>query len=133
MKRIPTLLLFTLLLSSTLVLAQVNNPWEVPEKYLKMENPFKADESSLSIGKSYYDQQCKTCHGETGQGDGLTAKTLDVSPSDLTLDDLDTQKDGELYYKILVGRDEMHAFKDEIEPDDIWHIVNYIRTFYEDE
>ncbi len=126
-------LLSIFLISSLSMYSQVNNPWVVPDEYQKMENPFEADKSSLSIGESFYATHCKTCHGETGMGDGLTSKTLDVNPSDLTLDDLDTQKDGEVYYKILIGRDEMHAYERLIDEEDIWHVVNYIRTFYPEE
>jgi mono/diheme cytochrome c family protein len=130
--RITVTLILLFLFSFTATYAQVNNPWEVPEKYTKMENPFEADKSSFSIGKSYYAKHCKTCHGKTGRGDGLTSKTLDVDPSDLTLDDLDTQKDGEVYYKIYEGRGEMPGFKKLIDEEDIWHVVNYVRTFYKD-
>jgi mono/diheme cytochrome c family protein len=129
MRCIATIVL-AFLFCASITHAQVNNPWEVPDKFSKMENPFEADKSSLNIGKSYYAKHCKTCHGKTGMGDGLTSRTLDVNPSDLTLDDLDTQKDGEVYYKIYEGRDEMPGFKKLIDEEDIWHVVNYIRTFY---
>ena len=131
--RTTTILTYLFLFFFSGLLAQVNNPWEVPEKYQKMENPYEADKSSLSIGKSLYAKHCKTCHGKTGMGDGITSRTLDVDPSDLTLDDLDTQKDGEIYYKILIGRDEMPGFEQLIDEEDIWHMVNYIRTFYSKE
>jgi mono/diheme cytochrome c family protein len=130
--RYITTIALVLLFSSSITYAQVNNPWEVPDEYAKMENPFEVDKSSLNIGKSYYAKHCKTCHGKTGMGDGLTSRTLDVNPSDLTLDDLDTQKDGEVYYKIYEGRDEMPGFKKLIDEEDIWHVVNYIRTFYQE-
>lgn len=131
MKRITIFLVSIFLISFLSMQSQVNNPWEVPDEYQKMENPTEADQSSLSIGQSFYEKFCTTCHGKTGMGDGLTAKTLDENPSDLTLDDLDTQTDGEVYYKILVGRDEMHGYGKQIDEEDIWHVVNYIRTFYQ--
>lgn len=127
-----TVLMVVFLMGTWPLLSQVNNPWEVPDEYKKMENPFEADKSSLSIGASFYENHCQTCHGKAGEGDGLTAKTLEVSPSDLTLDDLDTQTDGEIYYKILIGREEMPCYNNKIEKDDVWHIVNYIRTFYKE-
>jgi mono/diheme cytochrome c family protein len=37
--------------------------------------------------------------------------------------------DGELYYKIKEGRDDMPSFKKKITDDEeIWHIVNFMRT-----
>lgn len=109
---------------------ELNNPWVVPEKYVEMANPIDADKASISEGKTLYKQHCKLCHGKNGQGDGYQAVNLDVNPSDLTLDDLDVQLDGELFYKIKTGRGEMHSFKVVLEEEDTWNIVNYIRTFY---
>lgn len=130
MRKQLTLLVGFLLISFFTLQAQINNPWVVPEEYKEMINPTEADKSSLSTGKSLYAQHCKNCHGKQGKGDGLTAKTLNALPSDLSLDDLDTQKDGEIYYKTKVGREEMPAFKDLVSEEDIWHLVNYVRTFY---
>ena len=55
-----------------------------------------------------------------------------MNPSDLTLDDLDVQKDGELFYKIKTGQGEMHNYSVVLEEKDIWNLVNYIRTLYPD-
>jgi mono/diheme cytochrome c family protein len=113
--------------------AQVNNPWEVPEEYQKMENPVEANKTTLKSGKSLYNQHCKTCHGKKGMGDGSISKNLEEDPSDLTLVDLDIQQDGELYYKILKGHEEMPSYDVLLEEKDIWLLVNYIRTFYSEQ
>ena len=128
-----TFLIPVFLISFYMLQSQVNNPWVVPDEFLEMENPVEADKSSISEGKTLYKQHCKLCHGKNGQGDGYQAKNLQVDPSDLTLEDLDVQKDGELYYKIKTGRDEMHSFKVVLQKEDIWNLVNYIRTFYSEE
>ena len=125
-----TLFSIVFLFSFFTLQSQVNNPWIVPEEYEEMSNPIDADKSSISEGKTLYKQHCKLCHGKDGQGDGYQAKNLQVDPSDLTLDDMDVQKDGELFYKIKTGREEMHSFKVVLEEKDIWNLVNYIRTFY---
>ena len=131
MTRKITLLIPVLLISFIQLQAQeVNNPWMIPEKYIEMDNLVEADKSSISEGKTLYKQHCKSCHGKAGQGDGYQAEKLQVNPSDLSLDDIDVQKDGELFYKIKTGRDEMHSFKVVLEEKDIWNLVNYIRTLY---
>lgn len=132
MRKIFTLLIAVLLFSYLGTQAQVNNPWVVPEEYVDMVNPIDADKNSISEGKTLYKQHCKLCHGKDGLGDGYQAKNLQVNPSDLTLDDLDVQKDGELFYKIKTGQGEMHAYKVVFEEKDIWNLVNYIRTFYKE-
>lgn len=133
MKKIILILIPVCIVSFFSVQAQVNNPWIVPDDYKEMFNPVEADKSSISDGKTLYKQHCKLCHGKTGEGDGYHAKNLEVNPSDLSFDDIDIQNDGELFYKIKTGRDEMHSFKVVLQEKDIWNLVNYIRTFYEEE
>jgi mono/diheme cytochrome c family protein len=132
MKRNITFLILFFLISGFAIHAQVNNPWVVPEMYKEMVNPVDDEKTSIERGKNLYAKHCLSCHGLTGQGDGAAATELKVDPSDLSLDDLDVQKDGEIYFKIERGRDEMHKFKNIITEDDIWDLVNYIRTFYQE-
>ena len=35
-------------------------------------------------GERLYEYHCRACHGDTGRGDGLTAETLSVKPTNLT-------------------------------------------------
>jgi len=44
-------------------------PWPAPESAVKMKNPSKDD----GTGKDVWGQQCKSCHGAKGQGDGAKA------------------------------------------------------------
>ena len=38
---------------------------------------------AVQEGQRLYDYHCRGCHGDTGRGDGLTAETLKVKPSNL--------------------------------------------------
>lgn len=110
----------------------IQDPWEVPEKYKNMENPISADKESLSIGKALYMKHCKSCHGKEGLGDGPKAEQLDTPSGDFSTEDFHAQSDGTLFYKTHEGRDDMPTFKKKIpDSEDIWHIVNYIRTLGE--
>lgn len=105
-------------------------PWAVPDKNAKMANPVKADASSLSTGKELWAKHCQSCHGKTGKGDGTKAATLDTHPGDFTQAVTQDQTDGALFYKISEGRKDMPSFKKKIpDADDIWSVVNYMRTF----
>jgi mono/diheme cytochrome c family protein len=37
-----------------------------------------------AAGQQEYHRYCRTCHGETGKGDGIMARYLTVTPADLT-------------------------------------------------
>jgi mono/diheme cytochrome c family protein len=124
------LLFFGLVPFFSLQSQDLNQPWEVPESYIEMPNPFEADKSSIKKGKTVYENSCITCHGKKGAGDGSMARMLSENPSDFTLDDIDVQKDGELFYKIMIGRGEMHSHVDKLKDEEVWNVINYIRTFY---
>lgn len=107
-----------------------NDPWPVPEKYNKMANPVKGDADALATGKTLWTKHCQSCHGKSGKGDGPKAAQLKTVPDDMTKADVQKQTDGALFYKTSEGRDDMPSFKKKIpDQEEIWSIVNYMRTF----
>ena len=106
------------------------DPWVVPEKNVKMANPLKGDASSVSAGKSLWAKHCQSCHGKQGKGDGSKAATLKTKPGDFTSAAFKGQSDGAIFYKSSEGRKDMPSFKKKIpDHDDVWSLVNYMRTF----
>ena len=103
-------------------------PWPVPDAAKNKVNPLKGDAASVATGKTLYSQHCKSCHGAKGKGDGTKAATLDTECGDFTKD-LAAQTDGAIFFKTSEGRKDMPSFKKKIpEADDIWAVVNYLRT-----
>ncbi len=119
------------LLSVKFVLQEQPEPWEVPKEYKKMKNPVKADTISIKAGKLLYEKHCASCHGKSGLGNGIVALNLETFPGDMTGDDYQSQTDGEQFYKTKFGRGEMPKYENKIADEDIWHMVNYMRTFKE--
>jgi len=116
-------------LSAFRFLSPTNDPWPVPEKYHNMKNPVKADAASISTGKSLWNKHCVSCHGKTGMGDGTKAATLKTHPGDFTKPEFKAETDGDIFYKTSEGRKDMPSFKKKIsDEDDIWSLINYIRT-----
>lgn len=104
-------------------------PWEIPDKYQKMENPYKDDAGLTKVGKMLFSKHCKSCHGSKGLGDGTKAAQLDTFPGDFTDNPFQKNSDGDLFYKSFIGRDEMPNFEKKIPDDeDKWAIINYVRT-----
>lgn len=94
-------------------------------------NPIPATEDSVAEGAELYQTWCASCHGETGQGDGPVAQTLNPKPADLTIHSVvGVHSDGRLFLWITDGYpgSQMPAFKDFLTEDERWHLVNYIRT-----
>ena len=125
-------ILFTVIFVSVLmafVPKKQNDPWPVPDKYKNMANPVKSDATSLATGKTLYNQHCKSCHGTKGKGDGPKAAQLDTECGDFTKPAFQSQTDGTLFYKTSEGRKDMPSFKKKIaDQNDIWAVVNYMRT-----
>lgn len=104
-------------------------PWPVPDKAAKTVNAVKTSAASVSAGKALWSQHCSSCHGKTGLGDGSKAAQLKTQPDDFSKAAFQNQSDGSMYYKVSEGRDDMPAFKKKIpDAEDIWNLVNYMRT-----
>jgi len=104
-------------------------PWPVPDADKAKVNPVKSDATSIGNGKNVYNTQCKSCHGAKGKGDGPKAAQLDTECGDFTKASFQAQTDGAIFYKINTGRKDMPSFKKKIaEPNDVWALVNYLRT-----
>jgi mono/diheme cytochrome c family protein len=105
------------------------DPWPVPDKYLKMANPVKSNSESINAGKELWVEHCQSCHGKKGMGDGTKAASLKTEPGNFSTADCQNQPDGSLFYKTSEGRKDMPSFKKKIpDQDDIWNLVNLIRT-----
>lgn len=122
-------MLGSLLLAALFISMTFGEPWEVPAKYKNMENPEEANDESIKVGRMVYTKNCASCHGKTGLGDGPKARGLDTHPGDFSGDAYQSQTDGEHFYKTKFGRGEMPKYENKITDEDIWHMVNYMRTF----
>ena len=94
-----------------------------------LTNPVEATRESLARGRQQYVFECRQCHGNTGRGDGDMAHAGGV-PSDFT-DDVWQHggTDGEIFLVIRDGvTADMQGYADQISDEDIWHLVNYIKS-----
>lgn len=71
-------------------------------------SPAAADEAQATEGARLYQQNCASCHGDTGKGDGPVAEKLKTAPQSLTT--LARRHAGtfptEYVYRIIDGREE---------------------------
>ena len=127
---LTTALVFATVLTFSIITGfQTKKPWVVPDKNAKMKNPVAANAESLKNGKELWIKYCQSCHGKSGHGDGPKAAQLKTEPGNFSLPDTQKQLDGSLFYKISEGREDMPSFKKKIpDEEDIWSIVNYVRT-----
>ena len=98
------------------------------EEAANLKNPVSPTPKSIERGKFVFDTYCATCHGETGQGDGIVGQKF-VPPADLTSDYVQSKPDGDIYYTITSGGLAIMPMQgDAILPEDRWNVVNYIKS-----
>lgn len=115
--------------SVALAAAPNPEPWNAPVRASHRKNPIPADATALGAGKALYVQECASCHGNTGKGDGPSAKDLEVAVADLASSKIQEQSDGALFWKISEGRKPMPGMSEKWTDDQRWQVVNYVRTF----
>ncbi len=103
---------------------------KVPPEAAQKPNPVKPTAESHARGKKLYAVDCALCHGEKGDGKGDMASDI-KNITDFTNPDVQKNStDGEWFYIIRKGRGDMPGEDSgRAKDDDVWSIVNYVRTF----
>ncbi len=103
--------------------------WLVPLSAANTKNPVASNTESLAAGKQIYTDNCVTCHGIYGKGDGTKSSQLNTKPRDFTSDKFQKQADGSIFWKLSQGRDPMLSFEKYLTEEQRWQVINYLRTF----
>ena len=96
----------------------------VPER-----NPIPPTSESVASGLSLYTTHCQQCHGTEGLGDGPASAGLNPPPANLLVH-VPLHPDRALFGFIHDGIQgaAMPALGENLSDDEIWHLVNYLRT-----
>ncbi|MHB0977241.1 MAG: quinol:electron acceptor oxidoreductase subunit ActD [Candidatus Aquicultorales bacterium] len=116
-------------------------------------NPIKPTTESIKKGQKVYLTHCAVCHGKTGEGQGIMGSVPNLSTfskldgeeaedyirsfikegTSIDFNYIGGQKDGVIYDTITNGGwTIMPAFKDAIEPEERWHLINFIKRGFID-
>lgn len=102
-----------------------------PQADVDRKNPTELSASSIQQGKVlYHSGDCVLCHGPEGDGKAFYAKEVHMNVHDWR--DAAYSKgftDGQLYDIMAKGKDRMPAYGTRNTPNQIWLIVDYIRSF----
>ena len=96
-----------------------------------LKNPVASSPESITAGKALFQKNCRFCHGTDAKGNGPMAPE-GTHPSNLTDDKWDRgSTDGEIFLVIQNGagpKFDMKGYKSKMAENDIWNIVNYLRS-----
>jgi cbb3-type cytochrome c oxidase subunit III len=99
-------------------------------EHAKLKNPVTSTPDSIAAGKALFTKTCAPCHGVNATG----GSGNDISPPSPDLTDTEWQHggtDGEIFFNIKEGIPpelNMGPFGARLKDDDIWNIVNYLRS-----
>jgi mono/diheme cytochrome c family protein len=101
----------------------------IPVDAARRENPVKPTAESVARGKKQYSYDCIMCHGKAGDGKGDVAVDMKLKMNDETDPALlKDRTDGELFYIIQKGKDQMPPEGSRVKDETIWDMVNYVRS-----
>ena len=127
MKNLKLFFVSSLIMFVSISLGAQPKPWVVPANFKTMKNAVAIGDASTKAGQALYTKNCASCHGKTGLGDGVKARSLKDFPGDFSKADFQGQSDGDLFYKSKIGRAEMPKYEGKLTDDDIWNIIRYMR------
>jgi len=108
-----------------------------PEDYQlageKLQNPVTFNESVVKDGKELYGMFCVQCHGKTGQGDGILVQRDKFPPLPVKFaEGLDISQ-GKMFHTITYGKGLMGAHASQLNQEERWKLVHYIRAEFMNE
>lgn len=90
-------------------------------------NSLIPNEENLAVGKEKYNIYCSPCHGYLAEGDSRLNDQFPNPPS-LHSEKVRTWSDGRIYHVIVEGQNIMPSYKYQLNRQERWAVVNYIRV-----
>jgi copper transport protein len=92
-------------------------------------NPFPPTQNSIEMGQAVFIENCQSCHGREGRGDGPNSAGLEPPPANLH-EHVPLHPDMELFAIVTNGISgtAMPAFEGQLSEEERWHLINYMRA-----
>jgi mono/diheme cytochrome c family protein len=90
--------------------------------------PFEITAQLMARGRDRYQINCTPCHGPLGDGNGVTKKLGMAAVANLHDPRIVRLPDGELFHVISNGRNTMFPYAGQVEVNDRWAIIAYVRA-----
>ena len=106
----------------------------IPEPYRSQSNPLPRNAETVQHGAAVYRQNCASCHGATGRGDGPAARELSPRPANLAWLSRMPMVEWDPFMDWTVAEGgaplgtAMPPFKGVLSKDDIWSVIAYIQA-----
>lgn len=91
-------------------------------------NPLIVNAELMKRGQDRFTINCSPCHGQLGDGGGITKKYGMAVVANLHDKRIVEMPDGELFYVITHGRNLMQPYAAQVDVQDRWAVVAYVRA-----
>ncbi|MCA1734235.1 MAG: cytochrome c [Acidobacteria bacterium] len=96
----------------------------------ELVNPMVPDEATLARGEALFMTYCEVCHGPAGMGDGpISGRAGFPAPPSFVVPEAKSRamRDGQIFHIATFGGENMVGYAAEIESEDRWRVVLWIR------
>jgi hypothetical protein len=94
----------------------------------RLINPWPLTQAVIDRGRKNYITYCGPCHGSSLDGKATVGQSFYPLPTDLLGPIVQSQSDGELFYKISLGYKRQPPLQATVAVDDRWAVINYLRA-----
>lgn len=114
---------------NSIAIGSLKNKVRSKEEAKLLENPIKADESSVLRGEMLFESNCFACHGKMAiDSHYVPAAGKQIGAPNLAMEFYKSRTDGEMYGTIHFGSIIMPSVGWKLSPDETWDIINYVRS-----
>ena len=92
-----------------------------------VRNPLDSSDEIVTDGKELFNIYCVSCHGETGQGDGLVGVVMKGVPA-YNVGRVKELPEGHILHVITHGKGRMGSHGSQVSIGNRWKIVRYVQT-----
>ena len=101
---------------------------ETPDEAAVLSSPLPRTAAVLQAGREGYRTYCAPCHGVLGDGKPTLTAAYGAKPANLTSQAIRDYPDGRIYHVIAAGRNAMPGYSWELNQDQRWAVVDYVRA-----
>jgi hypothetical protein len=91
-------------------------------------NPLPITAELLARGRERFTIYCSRCHGEVGDGNGITTKYGMLRAGNFHDPRLIQMTDGEIFNTVTMGKNQMPSYASQVTLTDRWAVIAYVRV-----
>jgi len=104
------------------------------EAGLELKSPFDSGHpADMKRARAVFETYCMICHGPKAEGNGLAVQHGFPAPPSLLFGKALNMKDGHMFHIVTNGFRKMPSYAAQVEPEDRWLAIAYVRSLQEDE